>query len=231
MPGASARHGHRPGGDGARRRGARRARPRPRPDHADLRAARPGLQQLVLLFMFGALDPSRQDGKLPDSSRSATASARAASPATSCASASGCSYRRPRSGSRRCPRPATSASAAASSTGRGRMFPASSPFVTGVGGTDLKLTPTQPDRAPGRLVDVRDRPEPGRRDRRRAERRVRPPGLPAGAGHQLPRFSGAGGRASSPMSRRWPRSRPASSSMTRAAVAGGSAAERAPRRH
>ena len=87
MPGASRRHGDGARGDRARRRSARVAGARTRTDHADLRPARPELHHSFVLFMFGALDPSRQGGPLPDRcSRSATASARAASPRTSCSS-------------------------------------------------------------------------------------------------------------------------------------------------
>ena len=93
------------------------------------------------LFMFGALDPARQGGRLPHilsisdgvcesrfTSRSAEARCAAARP------------RRPPSASPPSRPPAIWASEGCFINRPGVLFPASSPFTTSVGGTDLTLT-------------------------------------------------------------------------------------------
>ena len=188
-----------------------------------------GFSNSFLLFMFGALDPSRQEGKLPDilsisdgvcESRFTRDQLRlgerllvqAAALGITALSASGdlgfrgCFINRP-----------------------GTMFPASSPFVTSVGGTDLKLTrrngiasqivwstyATQPSQGVGTgggASNVFSRPSfqraPGISSRLQRGRPMRL--VPDVA--SMASFS------------------PASSSMTRVAAAGASAAGRAPRR-
>ncbi len=165
-----------------------------------LAALAPGLQRITpifvpldqafsnsfVLFMFGALDPSRQGGKLPD---------------VLSISDGVCESRFTRDqlrlGERLLVQAAALGITTLSSSGdlgfrgcfinrSGTMFPASSPFVTGVGGTDLKLT--RRNRIARQVVwsTYATDPNQGVGTRRRAERRVRPAGLPAGAGHQLP---------------------------------------------
>ena len=119
-----------------------------------LAALAPGLQRITpifvpldqafsnsfVLFMFGALDPSRQGGRLPD---------------VLSISDGVCESRFTRDqlrlGERLLVQAAALGITTLSSSGdlgfrgcfinrSGTMFPASSPFVTGVGGTDLKLT-------------------------------------------------------------------------------------------
>ena len=182
-----------------------------------------------LLFMFGALDPSRQGGRLPDIlsisdgvcesrftrdqlalGQRLLAEAAALGITTLAASGDlgfqGCFINRP-----------------------GSLFPSSSPFTTSVGGTSLTLTPgnqiasqvvwstfaTEPDQGVGTgggPSKVWGRPGSS--------------GLRASA----PSSSAASRRGLPPTSARWPRSRPASPCSTRTAAAGGSAGERAPRR-
>ena len=184
-----------------------------------------------VLFMFGALDPSRQGGRLPD---------------VLSISDGVCESRFTRDqlrlGERLLVQAAALGITTLSSSGdlgfrgcfinrSGTMFPGQLPVRDRGRRHRSEADPTQPDRAPGRLVDVRDRPESGRRDRRRPERRVRPAGVPAGAGHQRP-------AATRPAVATRPRRRVDGVVLaghrrrtTRTAAAGGSAAERAPRRH
>ena len=189
--GGEYRHCDGPGGDGARRRGARLAGARAGADHADLRASRPELQQLLrpvhvrrarpgraraggcrtILSISDGVCESRFTSDQLQLGRRLLAQAAALGITTLAASGDlgfqGCFIGKP-----------------------GALFPSQ----LAVRHQRRRYRPDpdrrQRDRRSGRLVHVRDRSESGRRHGRRPEQGLGPPWLSAGARRRPPASGG-----------------------------------------